>query len=48
VKFKKDKDGYPILLSPEVIDGLGLNAKKQLIGRFIGDVYSALTVDLCC
>lgn len=48
VKFKKDKDGFPILPSPEVIGGLGLNAKKKLIGRFMGDVYSVLTAHLCC
>jgi len=48
VLLKKNKDGYPILPSIEEIEGHELVYKKKLIGRFMGDVYSALAADCCC
>ena len=39
IKLKKDKDGYPTLPSLEEIDGHGLLYKKQLIGKFMSDMY---------
>jgi hypothetical protein len=39
VKLTTDKDGYPILPSLKEIDGRGLLYKKQLIGKFLGDIY---------
>jgi len=48
VLLKKNKDGYPILPSIEEIEGRKLVYKKKLIGRFMGDMYSALAADCCC
>ena len=48
VLLKKNKDGYPILPSIEEIEGRELVYKKKLIGRFMGDAYSALAADCCC
>jgi hypothetical protein len=39
VKLKKKKDRYPILLSLKKIDHHGLLYKKQLIGKFVSDIY---------
>jgi hypothetical protein len=39
VKLTMDKDGYPILPSLEEIDRRGLLYKKQLIGKFLGNIY---------
>jgi hypothetical protein len=41
IKLKRNKDGYPILLSLEEIDHHALIAKKQLIGRFMRDIYGS-------
>ena len=47
VKLKKNKKGYPILLSVKEIDGLMLIGKKKLIGRFMAGVYSVSAADPC-
>jgi len=39
IKLKMNEDGYPILPSPEEIDGHDLLYKKRLVGRFMSDVY---------
>ena len=39
VKLTTNRDGYPILPSLKEIDGRGLLYKKQLIGKFLGDIY---------
>jgi len=39
VKLKTDKAGYPILPSLEEINCHGLEYKKRLIGKFMGDIY---------
>ena len=41
IKLKRDKDGYPILPSLEEINSNGLLYKKQLIGKFMGDMYGS-------
>jgi len=40
IKLKRGKHGYLILPSLEDINGYELQCKKQLIGRFITDIYS--------
>ena len=47
MKLKKNKKGYPILPSIKEIDGLTLIGKKELIGRFMADVYGASAADPC-
>jgi len=39
IKIKRNKDGYPILPSPEEVDRHELPCKKKFIGRFMGDIY---------
>jgi hypothetical protein len=41
IKLKKDEDGFPTLPSLEEINGHGLLYKKQLIGKFMGDMYGS-------
>jgi len=41
ITLKRNQDGYPILLSQDKIDGHGLEYKKKLIGRFMGDIYGS-------
>jgi hypothetical protein len=47
INLKVNKDGYPILPSHEEINSLGLMYAKQLIGKFIADVYSLWAADRC-
>jgi hypothetical protein len=39
VQLKRDKDGCPILPSLKEIDCHSLLYKKQLIGKFVTDIY---------
>jgi len=48
IKLRRNKDGYLMLLSIEDIEGHELLYKKQLIGRFIGDIYSQSAADSYC
>ena len=48
IKLRQNKDGYPMLPSIEDIEGHELLYKKQLIGRFIGDIYSQSGADSYC
>lgn len=41
IQLKTGGDGYPMLPRLDEIDGHGLPYKKQLIGKFMGDVYSS-------
>jgi hypothetical protein len=48
IRFQHDDNGYPILPSLEDMSRYGLPYKKQVLGRFMTEVYSTWVADGCC
>lgn len=48
IKLKQNEDSYPMLPSIEEFEGHELLYKKQLIGRFIRDIYGQLAASSYC